>query len=86
MHCNGLYLQTQFVCIIVHTSVNMTQDCDFPWGFNYSVVAYCVSLVLLFANFFLHSYVFKKRSSAPNFLNGASDGGRDAPSGQKKLS
>ena len=63
----------------------MTQDCDFPWGFNYSVVAYCVTLVLLFANFFVQSYIFKKRSrkDTPDFLNGASDGGREAP-GHKK--
>ena len=55
-------LQTQFVCIVIHTSVNMTQDCDFPWGFNYSVVAYCISLILLFSNFYVQAYIRKKAS------------------------
>ncbi|XP_071792545.1 very long chain fatty acid elongase 4-like isoform X1 [Asterias amurensis] len=46
----------QFIAIIVHTGYNLTIDCDFPQAFNYAVFFYCISLVMLFSNFYIRAY------------------------------
>eukprot|EP00058_Branchiostoma_floridae_P020530 XP_002606020.1 hypothetical protein BRAFLDRAFT_129515 [Branchiostoma floridae] len=51
----------QFVAILTHTTVNFFSDCDFPQGFNIAVMAYMVSLIILFGNFYYQEYV--KRAS-----------------------
>ena len=52
---------TQFVAIIIHTSTNIVKNklldgCDYPQGFNYIVVFYSFTLILLFGNFYRKSY------------------------------
>ena len=42
----------------------MTQDCDYPWGFNYSTLAYMITLITLFSNFYVQSYIKKKSLAA----------------------
>ncbi|XP_021370680.1 elongation of very long chain fatty acids protein 4-like [Mizuhopecten yessoensis] len=51
---------SQFFAVILHTGYNMTTDCDFPIGFNYAVFIYAITLVLLFSNFFMHTYTSKE--------------------------
>ncbi|XP_078656359.1 very long chain fatty acid elongase 4-like [Branchiostoma floridae x Branchiostoma belcheri] len=51
----------QFVAILTHTTVNFFSDCDFPQGFNIAVMAYMVSLIILFGNFYYQEYVKRAR-------------------------
>ena len=41
----------------MHTSVNAFIDCDFPQGFNYVVIFYLASLIVLFSNFYYKAYI-----------------------------
>ncbi|XP_022112033.1 elongation of very long chain fatty acids protein 4-like isoform X2 [Acanthaster planci] len=50
----------QFFAVIIHTGYSIYADCDFPMGFNYAVFLYCISLVVLFLNFYLKAYTTKK--------------------------
>ena len=55
-------LQTQFVAVIIHTTINIMADCSYPKAFNYAVVLYALSLIVLFSNFYIKAYVNKKAS------------------------
>ncbi|CAH1256890.1 ELOVL4 [Branchiostoma lanceolatum] len=47
----------QFVAILTHTTVNFFSDCEFPQVYNIAVMAYSVSLIILFSNFYYQEYV-----------------------------
>lgn len=53
--------QTQFMAFVIHTGYNLITDCDFPQGFNVAVFIYAITLILLFGNFYYHSYLEKQR-------------------------
>ncbi|MCJ8734612.1 hypothetical protein PDJAM_G00237340 [Pangasius djambal] len=50
----------QFVLLTTHTGYNLFTECDFPDSMNAVVFAYCISLILLFSNFYYQSYVSRK--------------------------
>lgn len=50
----------QFVLLTTHTGYNLFTDCDFSDSMNAFVFAYCISLILLFSNFYYHSYLNRK--------------------------
>ncbi|XP_071139052.1 very long chain fatty acid elongase 4-like [Mytilus edulis] len=52
---------TQFMAFVIHTGYNLITDCDFPQGFNVAVFIYAITLILLFGNFYYHSYLEKQR-------------------------
>lgn len=54
--------QLQFFIVTVHTAYNLFADCDFPDSMNMVVLAYSLSLIALFSNFYYHSYLAKKKS------------------------
>ncbi|MBN3302382.1 ELOV4 protein, partial [Amia calva] len=54
----------QFLAMIIHTTYNLFTDCDFPDTMNMVVFLYCVSLVLLFSNFYYRSYLARKSKKA----------------------
>nr|XP_006634801.1 PREDICTED: elongation of very long chain fatty acids protein 4-like [Lepisosteus oculatus]XP_015210847.1 PREDICTED: elongation of very long chain fatty acids protein 4-like [Lepisosteus oculatus] len=54
----------QFLAIIAHTAYNLFTDCDFPDAMNLVVFVYCVTLVLLFSNFYYRSYLAQKSKHA----------------------
>ena len=57
------FFQTQFVAVVIHTGINMFHgDCNFPQGFNVAVFLYAISLIMLFANFFVKSYTNKQKT------------------------
>lgn len=51
----------QFVMFIVYTGHNLYADCDFPDSMNMLVFGYCITLIILFSNFYYKSYVSKKK-------------------------
>lgn len=51
----------QFVLFIVYTGNNLLTDCDFPDSMNALVLGYCITLIILFSNFYFQSYLKKKQ-------------------------
>ncbi|KAG7235706.1 hypothetical protein INR49_002336 [Caranx melampygus] len=51
----------QFLMFLVHTGYNLFTECDFPDSMNMVVFGYCVTLIILFSNFYYQSYVSKKK-------------------------
>uniref|UniRef100_H3CZC4 Elongation of very long chain fatty acids protein n=1 Tax=Tetraodon nigroviridis TaxID=99883 RepID=H3CZC4_TETNG len=51
----------QFVMFLLHTGYNLLAECDFPDSMNAFVFGYCVTLIILFSNFYYHSYVTKEK-------------------------
>lgn len=53
--------QVQFMLFLLHTGYNLFTECDFPDSMNMFVFGYCVTLVILFSNFYYQSYLSKKK-------------------------
>ena len=53
--------QMQFIAFVVHTGYNILSDCDFPKGYSIAVFIYAISLIVLFGNFYYHTYNKKTR-------------------------
>ncbi|XP_058494032.1 ELOVL fatty acid elongase 8b [Solea solea] len=51
----------QFVMFLLHTGYNLFTECDFPDSMNTLVFGYCVTLIILFSNFYYQSYLNKKK-------------------------
>uniref|UniRef100_A0A7N8WYU9 Elongation of very long chain fatty acids protein n=1 Tax=Mastacembelus armatus TaxID=205130 RepID=A0A7N8WYU9_9TELE len=51
----------QFLMFLLHTGYNLFTECDFPDTMNMVVFAYCITLIILFSNFYYHSYVNRKK-------------------------
>lgn len=56
-----LPLQVQFLLFLLHTGYNLFTECDFPDFMNLVVFGYCVTLIVLFSNFYYQSYLNKKK-------------------------
>jgi elongation of very long chain fatty acids protein 4 len=57
----------QFVLVVTHTGWNkfVRTDCDFPWLFNTITFYYTWSMLFFFLNFYVQTYVFRKRQRKP---------------------
>lgn len=53
----------QFMLFLLHTGYNLFSDCDFPDGMNLLVFGYCITLIILFSNFYVQSYLKKKKET-----------------------
>ncbi|XP_008431705.1 ELOVL fatty acid elongase 8a [Poecilia reticulata] len=53
----------QFFLVTMHTAYNLHADCDFPDSMNAVVLAYSLSLIVLFSNFYYQNYLTKKTKS-----------------------
>lgn len=51
----------QFVAFVIHSGYNLLIACDYPQGFNITVVTYAFTLIALFGNFYYHSYLQSQR-------------------------
>uniref|UniRef100_A0A671USI5 Elongation of very long chain fatty acids protein n=1 Tax=Sparus aurata TaxID=8175 RepID=A0A671USI5_SPAAU len=51
----------QFLLFLLHTGYNLFTECDFPDFMNLVVFGYCVTLIVLFSNFYYQSYLNKKK-------------------------
>lgn len=46
---------------LLHTGHNLFTECNFPDSMNLFVFGYCVTLIILFSNFYYQTYVNKKK-------------------------
>ncbi|XP_071486804.1 very long chain fatty acid elongase 4-like [Diadema antillarum] len=53
----------QFVVVLIHSLIVLYQDCGFPRGYVYALIAYLISHIILFSNFFHKAYVVKGKKS-----------------------
>uniref|UniRef100_A0A8C4EJF8 Elongation of very long chain fatty acids protein n=1 Tax=Dicentrarchus labrax TaxID=13489 RepID=A0A8C4EJF8_DICLA len=51
----------QFVLFILYTGQKLLVECDFPTSMNILVFCYCITLIILFSNFYYQSYLNKKK-------------------------
>lgn len=51
----------QFLLIVIHASVGLYNKCDFSPILQYFVSTYCMSLMVLFGNFYIKSYLQKRK-------------------------
>nr|WJY55135.1 Elovl4 [Paralichthys lethostigma] len=51
----------QFGIFLVHTGHNLLVECDFPNAMNMLLFGYCVTLIILFSNFYYQSYLNNKK-------------------------
>jgi hypothetical protein len=61
----------------MHTSIGIYTSCGYPKQYEWALIAYAFSHVLLFGNFYYHSYVKnKQRKTQQNgsHLNGHANG------------
>ena len=83
-----MFFQIQFVITLSHTLISLNQvPCDFPrWG-QYLLGGLMVTMLVLFANFYIHAYIFKKHLPSAQkdkkYSNGIRANG-DAKSNKKK--
>lgn len=49
----------QFVLAIIHAAHSLYIDCNFPKWMHYNLIAYAISFIFLFTNFYMKSYVKK---------------------------
>ncbi len=62
-----LYFQAQFVITCAHALYATFTDCDYPlWGKNL-ISGYTTILFILFMNFYLQSYVNRKRAAVHKY-------------------
>lgn len=51
----------QFMMFLLHTGYNLFTECNFPNYMNMLVFGYCITLIILFSNFYYQSYLNKKK-------------------------
>ncbi|XP_068447532.1 very long chain fatty acid elongase 4-like [Clinocottus analis] len=51
----------QLFLFLLHSGYNLFTECDFPDAMNAAVFGYCVTLIVLFSNFYYQSYLNKKK-------------------------
>ncbi|XP_042337688.1 elongation of very long chain fatty acids protein 4-like [Plectropomus leopardus] len=51
----------QLMLFLLHSGYNLFAECDFPDAMNMLVFTYCVTLIILFSNFYYQSYLKKKQ-------------------------
>lgn len=80
-----LSFQTQFVLIFFHTIQTTFTGCDFPLWSHVLLSSYMISMMVLFGNFYLQTYIKNKRAGykktdqaqngvSKNGINGHSNG------------
>lgn len=57
-----LSFQTQFVLIFFHTIQTTFTGCDFPLWSHILLSSYMISMMVLFGNFYLQTYIKNKRA------------------------
>lgn len=54
----------QFVAIMTHSIVNVTNECTYPTGFSWAFIIYGVFITALFTNFYIQSYKKPKKAES----------------------
>ncbi|KAI3368843.1 hypothetical protein L3Q82_025824 [Scortum barcoo] len=51
----------QFLLFLLHTGYNLFAECNFPDSMNMFVFGYCITLIILFSNFYYQTYLNRKK-------------------------
>ncbi|PIK33878.1 putative elongation of very long chain fatty acids protein 4 isoform X1, partial [Apostichopus japonicus] len=51
----------QFILVMIHAVAGLFQDCAFPRPFVFALVSYLISHIILFSNFYFHTYTKPKK-------------------------
>jgi elongation of very long chain fatty acids protein 4 len=49
---------------IIHAFHSLYIDCNFPKWMHYTLIGYAISFILLFTNFYYHTYIKRGRKKA----------------------
>ncbi|XP_054761925.1 very long chain fatty acid elongase 4-like [Lytechinus pictus] len=60
----------QFFTVLIHCMFVMYQQCGFPNGYVWALIAYLISHILLFSNFYIQAYVVKAKKGKSKKSNG----------------
>ena len=63
----SLLSQAQFFILVTHTVYGIHTGCEYPRSITYPLVAFLASLVVLFGNFYVQSFVRRKRDQKPAY-------------------
>lgn len=68
----------QFFLVMIHALTGLTTDCKFPRPYVYALIAYLISHIILFSNFYWQTYTKpkQKKTSSAEVSNGVDDGRR----------
>ena len=58
--------QAQFVIAIFHTAQSLYIDCPAPKWMHWALIGYAASLIVLFLNFYVHTYISGGKKSSRN--------------------
>lgn len=68
--------QIQFHVTIGHTALSLYTDCPFPKWMHWALIAYAISFIFLFLNFYVRTYKEpKKAKTGKTAVNGISANG-----------
>lgn len=68
--------QVQFHVTIGHTALSLYTDCPFPKWMHWALIAYAISFIFLFLNFYIRTYKEpKKPKTGKTAMNGISANG-----------
>lgn len=56
-----VWFQIQFLAVITHSVVNFTTKCYFPKIFDAAFLIYCITILVLFLNFYIQAYIKGRR-------------------------
>ena len=54
------FFQAQFFSILVYTVQSLVVECEFPRWMQWCALAYGLSMIILFLNFYFHAYIKNK--------------------------
>ena len=54
------FVQLQFSLAIIHGIYSLYIDCNFPKWMHWTLIGYAISFIILFTNFYIHTYVIKQ--------------------------
>lgn len=63
-------LQLQFSLAIIHAVHSLYIDCNFPKWMHYTLIGYAISFIILFTNFYIHTYVKRGKKGVKGTATG----------------
>lgn len=58
---------------MAHGIISLKVKCDYPLWMQYALIIYMISFLVLFSNFYLHSYIVRRRNERKHKVQLAND-------------
>ena len=72
-----LCMQLQFSLAIIHCMHSLYINCNFPKWMHYTLIGYATSFIILFTNFYLHTYVRNKNRQRKGMVRASCESERE---------